>query len=83
MMLVAGFLLFSGVGGGVGGTTIVDSVDIELDDTISVEVVQLVDVEVLDDTVDIEVIGTTDVEVVDTSDVEVLPPTIDIEIKCE
>lgn len=82
-MLVAGYLLFSGVGGGLGGTTIVDSVDIELDDTLSVEIIELVDVEVLSDAVDIEVIGTTDVEVVDSSDVEVLPPIIDIEIKCE
>jgi len=83
MMLVAGYLLFSGLGGGGAGTTIVDSVDIELDETVSVEVVQLVDVEVLEDTVDIEVVVTTDIEVVDTSDVEMIPPTIDIEIKCE
>jgi hypothetical protein len=50
---------------------------------VSVEVIEIVDVEVLDDTVSIEVVGTTDVEVVDSSDVEVLPPIIDIEIKCE
>jgi len=82
-MLVAGYLLFSGLGGGGAGTTIVDSVDIELDDTVSVEVVEVLDVEVLDDTVSIEVVSTTDVEVVDASDVEMIPPTIDIEIKCE
>jgi hypothetical protein len=83
MMLVAGYLLFSGLGGGGAGTTIVDSVDIELDDTVRVEVIEIVDVEVLDDTVSIEVVGTTDVEVVDSSDVEMIPPTSDIEIKCE
>ena len=81
MFLVAGYLLFAGLG---VGTSIVESVDIELMDFIDVEVIEdLVDVEVLSDTIDIEVIEVMDVEVVDASDVEVLPPVIDIEIKCE
>lgn len=78
MFQVAGYLLFANLG---VGTSIVESVDIELDDTLSIEVLtETMDVEVIAPTIDVEVIGLTDVEVLEVPDVEVIPSVVDIDV---
>lgn len=51
MFAVAGYLLFSNIG---AGTTIVEGVDIEMENPVDVEIISEYDIALPDETVDVE-----------------------------